>query len=1383
MNQQKIDQSIWSKFTKQYSLNKTLRFELKPVGKTEYFLKEHKVFKKGEDVDLSYKQAKFYFDQFHQIFINDSLQGLDIKKDVLDLEKFRNKFLKLKEEIKTLKNNLKDKNKNEIKDEINKSQKEINQLREDLYKNIVSIFNNKANDWKKYYQKEGIKFSKSDLKQEGVKFLLSAGILGILKFIFPKEKDEEFQKENCPSLYIKDEIGNKTYIFDSFDNFTTYLTKFQNTRENLYKDDGTSTAVATRIVSNFEIFINNQEIFKEKYQNVIDKIKLDSEELDNKKREIFETSYYYNCLIQKGINEYNKILGEINKKAKEYRDKNKIDKENLPLFKILQKQILGEVNKEEQLIKKTDNETEDEVFVKIFKDFIDFHTEKNLDSGKNRIELVKELITDLVKGKFDEELDGIYLRKKAIEEIAYKWFYNPVDFLNKVGKFKKKVFISLLEIKDVLENNFKSDNIFKNKYYKSNEINSEGILQSNSEESRWSQFLKVLKYEFDYLFDDHPNDFIGYTEKLENKARLLNKFSKNNKDDIYIVKNYCDACLRIYRMMKWFALEAKNEKDIPVNYSYEFYYLFDEYYNKDFPFIKYYNVIRNYITKKPSEEGKIKLNFELGEFLRGWDVSKIKNCGGVVFLKDDKYYLGIVRKGKSEFFDYSENEEDNSKKRKEKEDLKNELLAKEGEDYYLKVNYWQVADANKDIFNLVLMPDGTVRRFIKEEEKDKYWPEEIKIIKKQKSYLNNKEDLITFIDYFKKCAQIYWKKFDLEFLPSNQYSNWKEFTESINIQAYKISFDKIKTSYIEKQINEGNLYFFEIYNKDFAEYKKFNSKKNIHTLYWEMLFSKENLENQEFPLIRLNGGAEVFYRKSLNIKKEPVILNRENNNKFAQRENKPVFRYQRYLEDKRLFHCPITLNAIYQSTSKNIFDKNIKVFLKNNNANINIIGIDRGEKNLLYYCVIDKDQNILDYGSLNEINGVNYFEKLLSREIERQLNRQSWEPVAKIKDLKKGYLSYVIRKISDLIIQYNAIVVLEDLNFRFKQVRGGIERTIYQQFEKALIDKLSYLVFKDKNPDEIGGVLNGYQLVAPFSSFKDLGKQSGVLFYTEAEYTSKTDPLTGYRKHIYISNGASSEKIKSHLIMKLIELGWEENEKSYFFTYNQKDFVDENKKDAKMDKKWTLYSKVKRIRREKDESGYYQSKEINLNQEFKNLFENYGIDSKNKDILSIIKEMIKNKEEILLEKKDFDGKKINFYQRFVYLFNILTQVRNSTSLQIRKNKEEKEIEEINYGTDFFTSPVKPFFSTYGVEEVKKKNGEKTVKRNYCDENLTDYLKNKIQNYNPQNKFDPDAVGAFNIARKGLIILEKIAQNPEISNLAISKKEWDEFVIKNALYKK
>ena len=75
------------------------------------------------------------------------------------------------------------------------------------------------------------------------------------------------------------------------------------------------------------------------------------------------------------------------------------------------------------------------------------------------------------------------------------------------------------------------------------------------------------------------------------------------------------------------------------------------------------------------------------------------------------------------------------------------------------------------------------------------------------------------------------------------------------------------------------------------------------------------------------------------------------------------------------------------------------------------------------------------------------------REKERDKARKSWTKIENIKELKSGYLSQLVHKISELMIKYNAIVVFEDLNFGFKRGRMKFEKQIYQKLEKALIDK------------------------------------------------------------------------------------------------------------------------------------------------------------------------------------------------------------------------------------------------------------------------------------------------------------------------------------------
>ena len=77
-------------------------------------------------------------------------------------------------------------------------------------------------------------------------------------------------------------------------------------------------------------------------------------------------------------------------------------------------------------------------------------------------------------------------------------------------------------------------------------------------------------------------------------------------------------------------------------------------------------------------------------------------------------------------------------------------------------------------------------------------------------------------------------------------------------------------------------------------------------------------------------------------------------------------------------------------------------------------------------------------------------------------------------------------ELSKMMVEHNAIVVMEDLNFGFKRGRFAVERQIYQKFENMLIEKLNYLVFKDKKVTEHGGVLNAYQLTNKSSPKKSI---------------------------------------------------------------------------------------------------------------------------------------------------------------------------------------------------------------------------------------------------------------------------------------------------------
>ncbi len=1355
------EKSIFDEFTRKYQLSKTLRFELRPVGKTEEFLKKNKVFEKDQTIDDSYNQAKFYFDELHREFINSALKPKNVKN--LPFQDFANVLNKQNENISKKKieiNTLRKENKKEpkiekLQKEINDAEKKIENKKKELYKTIRGLFDDEAGKWKEDYQKKEIDgkkitFSKADKEQKGVKFLTAAGILKVLKYEFPEEKEDEFKTKGWPFLYVKENEnpGKKRYIFESFDKFSGYLSKFQQTRKNLYADDGTSTAVATRIVDNFVFFLQNKKVFDEKY-------KTNHAQIGFTETRIFDLEHYKKCLLQKDIedlesekdseNSYNKIIGRINKKIKEFRDqkeqeakknkkenkdKNNFKKSEYPLLKMLDKQMLGKVEKEKELIQKTEEKSVEKILIDRFQELI--------QNNEDRFKKAEKLMAAFFSGEFEAEYPNIYLKNKAINTISNRWFVNGRDFELKLPETKKKdeknepkikKFISLDEIKSALER--LEGDIFKLDYYKKDDKNNKGAIRKDAEnapQNKWAQFLKIWEYEFGNLFKDIKKEngetIFGYDTCLK-KAKELKTFSRKNKEDIAIIKNYADAALCVFQLLKYLALDDKDRKNAPGQLSTNFYARYDEYY-KDFEFIKYYNAFRNFITKKPFDEDKIKLNFEKGNLLGGWAESPEGNAQfcGYILKKDGKYFLGIT--DKPTILDVKKFPE----------------ITKNTDKTYQKMIYRQLKSQT-------IYGSGYEGLYGVKYDDDKNKISEKIIIKRVKQLIQQK-----YIIRFPEMKSIVEKK----------YNGAKELAKDLTkLNLYSLDFAPVNGNYIEKiehniRGEKQYLYLFEIINKDISSIK--DGKKNIHTLYFEQLLSPENFEN---PVIKLSGGAEIFYRKPSIDKKKRIIT--KENKKILDKGEK-AYKYNRYTKEKILFHFPIAINANAGKFKK--FNQEINKQVLSKDKKINIIGIDRGEKNLLYYSVVNKKSEILEQGSLNKIKigekEVDFYDKLIACEKERLKNRQSWEPVVKIKDLKKGYISHVIHKICELIIKHSAIVALEDLNMRFKQIRGGIERSVYQQFEKALIDKLGYMVFKDNRDLRApGGILNGYQLAAPFISFQKMGKQTGILFYTQADYTSITDPLTGFRKNIYISNGASQKRIRE--VFEKMEIGWDDKEQSYFFAYNPVDFMEEKYKKDSLSKKRTVYAKVSRIRREKDSKGYWQYESIDVNKKLGELFVLWGFDPKG----NIGKQMAQKE---LKGEKEFDGKPRNFCKALVYYFNIILQLRNSFSKKF-KLKENGEIEDIGEDIDFIASPVKPFFST---KAVSQKYG------NLSPENFAGFEKKFIGAEGEKKDFlegyNGDANGAYNIARKGIMILNKIKDNPEKPDLFITKDDWDKFVQKD-----
>jgi CRISPR-associated protein Cpf1 len=1052
-------------------------------------------------------------------------------------------------------------------------QKDFEKASKNLKKEFVSFFESKWNEWKQKY---------SFLKKWWIDVLNEKEVLDLMAEFSPEQKE----------------------LFKKFDKFFTYFTNFKESRKNFYADDWRAWAVATRAIDeNLITFIKNIEDFKKFQNNFPDFV----ENIFNEdERQVFELDFYNNCLLQDGIDNYNKILWwyslETWNKVQWINEKINLFKQNqthsnskdikFPRFKLLYKQILSEKEKT-FFIDEIENDEKLLEFIKW-----------SLSKNKEKIQEANKIIENFIENNEAFELDKIYFSKVSINTISNKYFVSWDYIRWYFDKWEIWDFVSFEELKSAFEKiTYENlEDVFKNNYISENIVlKSQGIFKN---------FLNIFFYEF----RQNISGISLYTSQLE--SLIWEKFEKSEKQ-VEVIKNYFDSVLSLYKMTKYFALEKGKNKVEEFDTDNNFYNDFYEYYN-EFEIWKDYNLVRNFLTKKQVSMDKFKLNFNNSQFLTGWDKDKEKERLWLILKKDWKYFLWILKNNK--VFD---------------------IYKYKTWDFYEKMNYKQLNNVYRQLPRFAF---SNAKREI-------YWiTSELEKIKEEFDiFQKNKEkwekfDLVKLrklIDCYKKWfIATYENEFDLEKIKNTDYTDLSSFYDDIEKKTYKLHFSKIDLNFIEEKVNSWDLYLFQIYNKDFSETKKAWSKENIHTKYFKLLFDEKNLENL---VIKLSGWAEIFFRDKTDKLKQKTRLLKDSETSsewqeekifFIEKnwEKKEVLDHRRYAQDKIMLHLSITLNA--NRWDKYWFNKEINEFLVKK-EDIKIIWIDRGEKHLAYYSVIDKTWKIYEIDTLNRVNWVDYLEKLEKIETARKDARVSWWEIENIKELKNGYISQVVNKIAELIIKYNAIIIFEDLNMWFKRWRQKIERQIYQKLELALAKKLNYLTQKDKKDDEVLWNLKALQLVPRVSDYQDISnyKQSWIMFYTRANYTSTTCPVCGFRKNIYISNSDTKEKQKKAFEKINIQFDGEK----FVFSYE----IEQDKKVKQVSNrtKFIVNSDVFRLK--------YNSKkmlveEIDLNIELKKLFKDIDLTCWNIN-------------------KQISEKDSYFYKSLTYFFNLILQLRNSDS--------------------------------------------------------------------------------------------------------------------------
>ncbi|PKP47250.1 MAG: type V CRISPR-associated protein Cpf1 [Bacteroidetes bacterium HGW-Bacteroidetes-12] len=1271
------------KFTNLYQLSKTLRFELKPVGKTKEHIETKGILKKDEERAVNYKLIKKIIDGFHKHFIELAMQQVKLSK-LDELAELYNASAERKKE--------------------ESYKKELEQVQAALRKEIVKGFN-----------------------------------IGEAKEIFSKIDKKELFTELLDE-WVKNLEEKK--LVDDFKTFTTYFTGFHENRKNMYTDKAQSTAIAYRLVhENLPKFLDNTKIFKQietKFEaSKIEEIETKLEPIiqGTSLSEIFTLDYYNHALTQAGIDFINNIIGGytedegkkkiqgLNEYINLYNQKQE-KKNRIPKLKILYKQILSDRDSISFLPDAFEDSQEVLNAIQNYyqTNLIDFKP-KDKEETENVLEETKKLLTEL----FSNELSKIYIRNdKAITDISQALFNDWGVFKSALEyKFIQDLELGTKELSKKQEN--EKEKYLKQAYFSIAEIenalfayqNETDVLNEIKENSHpiadyFTKHFKAKKKvdtstssvekDFDLIanIDAKYSCIKGILNTDYPKDKKLNQ-EKKTIDDL---KVFLDSLMELLHFVKPLALPNDSILEKDEN----FYSHFESYYEQLELLIPLYNKVRNYAAKKPYSTEKFKLNFENATLLKGWDKNKEIDNTSVILRKRGLYYLAIMPQDNKNVFKKSPN-------------LKN------NESCFEKMDYKQMAlpmgfgaFVRKCFGTAFQLGWNCPKSCINEEDK---------IIIKEDEVKNNRAEII---DCYKDFLNIYekdgfqYKEYGFNFKESKEYESLREFFIDVEQKGYKIEFQNISENYIHQLVNEGKLYLFQIYNKDFSSYSK--GKPNMHTMYWKALFDPENLKDVVY---KLNGQAEVFYRKK-SIEDKNIITHKanepiENKNPKA-KKTQSTFEYdlikdKRYTVDKFHFHVPITIN--FKATGNNYINQQVLDHLKNN-TDVNIIGLDRGERHLIYLTLINQKGEILLQESLNTIVNKKfdietpYHTLLQNKEDERAKARENWGVIENIKELKEGYLSQVVHKIAKLMVDYNAIVVMEDLNTGFKRGRFKVEKQVYQKLEKMLIDKLNYLVFKDKDPNEVGGLYNALQLTNKFESFSKMGKQSGFLFYVPAWNTSKIDPTTGFVNLFYAKYESIPKAQDFFTKFKSIRYNSDENYFEFAFDYN--DFTT-RAEGTKSD--WTVCTYGDRIKtfRNPEKNNQWDNQEVNLIEQFEAFFGKHNITYGDGNCIK--KQLIEQ------DKKEF-------FEELFHLFKLTLQMRNSIT---------------NSEIDYLISPVK------------------NSKKEFYDSRKADSTLPK----------DADANGAYHIAKKGLMWLEKINsfKGSDWKKLDLDKtnKTWLNFVQETA----
>lgn len=1118
------EKKLINEFVNMYPVSKTLRWRLIPVGRTLETIKEYNIIETDTNRAVKFKDAKDILDEKYKAFLLTSLESSSFsEKEKYEFEK---RFVSMADSLMLY--------------ESNKDNKEA---------------------IKAYYA------------------LLFECRKALSEHFKKMENFEMFSGKVRPLIFNSFE-GNDD-LMNVFGKFTQYFNNYVKLRKDIFSPASKSNTAGNRLFDeNFPLFYKNYRnllAIKENYAELYEILCSSYPALE----EIFSPGNYLSYLPQSGIDFYNTIIGGysnedgskiqgLNELVNLYGQQNEAFNSKRYFFKNLRKMLLE------------DRATFSYVPMVC-------NSDEELLSYIGTLETLKDNLVSILEA-FDSieqsDFDCVYVNKKFIPTLSInvfgsgKWngIWDSIISYERAAILKTKTKGLTAKDEKYVESCTKKD------FYSISYL--VDVLSSSDTKT---DLIRALKVDNALLFknsiEKKYNDYCYFFKNFKPQIR-------SNSKAIDTVKDYVTSLQEAALFLSNFLVPEETEIDEL------FYQKLEEFSDKRRQIIKIYNLCRNYITAKTSDFAqKVKLNFSSPVTGGGWasSVASTKLCQ--ILRKGNTYYLAIRNKLSGLC----------------SEEITTENCAyTEGTDSYELMVMETMPDPSK-AFPQSLMssswrsrPDGPSKEIQNVYDRRKADRSNAQYFKPE--FNCEREYQVALMDYYIRTANrnLNWSLYNFNFKKAEEYSSLDELFADASEKAFLMKMVKVSAAKIDALVEEGSFFLFKIHNQDFVE--KFHGTKNLYTLYWEYLFSEQNMKN---PTVKLNGGAEFFYRPATGEMKNThpagsMLVNHKDKYgsvlpsdvryeiyEYANGHIKTLsekakiyfnlavihpakyslYKDRRYHEDQFFFHVPVTFNYNATSSESEVNARALQIL---KNRKVNILAVNRGERNLLYVSVVDPEGKILFQESLNKIKdgsgyNVDYFSKLSDRENVRDSERKSWKSVSDIKNLKEGYLSAAINYICKLMIDYDAILCLEDLTFDFKQKRMCIERSVYQKFETMLLKKLSFLVDKKVESCLLSLDNGAAQLSYSVDQYSSLKGLCGLVLFINPALISKTDPETGFTNPFYLNNYTTIDS-KKKFFQSFDSIVYKND--CFYFDFDTKNFDSLAVKSKKT--RWTVTSQGER---------------------------------------------------------------------------------------------------------------------------------------------------------------------------------------------------------------